>query len=93
MNFFKAIFLGTQLFFICFLGLEKIKLSFEIRKLNFNQENLKIEFENFKDINLKLITQLHTDISPAMIERKAKKTLGMVKKTSKKIIIHINEKD
>jgi hypothetical protein len=42
MNFFKLIFLGTQLFFICFLGLEKIKLSFEIRKINFNQENIKL---------------------------------------------------
>ena len=93
MNFLKAIFLGTQLFFICFLGLEKIKLSFEIRKLNFNQENLKSEFEDFKDINLKLITQLHTDISPAIIERKAKEILGMVKKAPVKIINYRNEED
>ena len=93
MNFFKLIFLGTQLFFICFLGLEKIKLSFEIRKINFNQENIKLEFENFKNINLKLITQLHSEISPAIIERKAKESLGMVKKTTKKIITHDNEED
>ena len=39
-----------MLFSIIFLSLEKIKLSFEINRLNNNQENLIKEYESFKDI-------------------------------------------
>jgi hypothetical protein len=42
---------------------------------------------------LRIITQLHTDISPAIIERKAKEILGMVKKAPVKIINYGNEED
>ena len=75
-----------MLFSIIFLSLEKIKLSFEINRLNNNQENLIKEHESFKDKNIKLITQLYTNNSPAYIERIAKEDLGMVKRKPMTII-------
>ena len=82
------------LFFLCFLSLEQIKLSFEISRLHSNQENLRKEYENFKDINLKLITQFNTNNSPASIEKIAKEELGMIKKRAKKInITNTNEEN
>ena len=82
-----------MLFSIIFLSLEKIKLSFEINRLNNNQENLFKEHESFKDKNIKLITQSYTNNSPAYIERIAKEDLGMVKRKPKTIIKSIaNEK-
>ena len=53
-----------MLFSIIFLSLEKIKLSFEINRLNNNQENLIKEHESFKDKNIKLITQSYANNSP-----------------------------
>lgn len=73
------------LFIICFLSLEKVKLSFEISRLHSNQENLRKEYEDFKDTNLKLITQFNTNNSPASIEKTAKEELGMIKRKAKKI--------
>ena len=64
---------------ILFLSFEKIKLSWEISTLYNNNENLLIEFENLKDLNLKLVTQFHIENSPASIEKIAKETLGMQK--------------
>ena len=82
------------LFFLCFLSLEQIKLSFEISRLHSNQENLRKEYENFKDTNLKLITQFNTNNSPASIEKIAKEDLGMIKKRAKKInITNTNEEN
>ena len=73
------------LIIIFILSLEKIKLSWEIRTLYNNNEILKIEFENLKDLNLKLITQFHLENSPANIERIAKESLGMQKRRPKEI--------
>ena len=67
------------------LSIEKIKLSWEISTLYNNNENLKVEFENLKDLNLKLTTQFHVENSPANIEKIAKEDLGMTKKRPKKI--------
>ena len=44
-----------------------------------------IEFENLKDLNLKLITQFHLENSPANIEKIAKESLGMQKRRPKEI--------
>ena len=68
---------------ILFLSFEKIKLSWEISTLYNNNENLLVEFEYLKDLNLKLITQFHIENSPASIEKTAKETLGMQKKAPK----------
>ena len=73
------------LLFLCFLCLEQIKLSFEINRLNTNQQNLYIEYEDFKDRNIKLLTQFHSNNSPATIEKEAIETLGMVKKKPKQL--------
>ena len=73
------------LIIIFILSLEKIKLSWEIRTLYNNNEILKIEFENLKDLNLKLITQFHLENSPANIEKIAKESLGMQKRRPKEI--------
>jgi len=67
------------------LSIEKIKLSWEISTLYNNNENLKVEFENLKDLNLKLMTQFHVENSPANIEKIAKEDLGMIKKRPKKV--------
>ena len=67
------------------LSIEKIKLSWEISTLYNNNENLKVEFENLKDLNLKLTTQFHVENSPANIEKIAKEYLGMIKKRPKKV--------
>ena len=75
----------TLLIVIFILSLEKIKLSWEIRTLYNNNEILKIEFENLKDLNLKLITQFHLENSPANIEKIAKESLGMQKRRPKEI--------
>ena len=73
------------LIIIFILSIEKIKLSWEIRTLYNNNEILKIEFENLKDLNLKLITQFHLENSPANIEKIAKESLGMQKRRPKEI--------
>ena len=75
---------------ILFLSLEKIRLSWEVSTLYNNNEILNVEFENLKDMNLKLITQFHIEHSPANIEKMAKENLGMIKKRPKEII---NEKE
>ena len=69
-----------------FLSFEKIKLSWEISTLHNNFENLQIEYDNLKDLNLKLITQFNIENSPASIEKIAKEKLGMEKKRPKKRI-------
>jgi len=73
------------LIIIFILSIEKIKLSWEIRTLYNNNEILKIEFENLKDLNLKLITQFYLENSPANIEKIAKESLGMQKRRPKEI--------
>ena len=73
------------LIIVFILSLEKIKLSWEIRTLYNNNEILKIEFENLKDLNLKLITQFYLENSPANIEKIAKESLGMQKRRPKEI--------
>ena len=78
---------------LSFLGIEKIKLSFEINRLNTNQQNLLKEYETFKDKNLKLVTQFYTNNSPANIERQAKQDLGMIKKKAKKIYSNVNNEE
>ena len=65
-----------MLFSIIFLSLEKVKLSFEINRLNNNQENLTKEYESFKDKNLKLITQSYTNNSPATLSALPRKILA-----------------
>ena len=67
------------------LSIEKIKLSWEISTLYNNNETLRIEFENLKDLNLKLITQFNIENSPANIEKIAKESLGMKKIGPKEI--------
>ena len=74
--------------FVFFLSMEKIKLSWEVRTLHNNYENLRIENENLKDLNLKLITQFHVENSASNIEKIAKDQLGMKKKKPKKIILN-----
>ena len=82
----KMIFQYLFLLILVFiLSIQKIKLSWEISTLYNNNENLKIEFENLKDLNLKLITQFHVENSPANIEKIAKEDLRMIKKRPKKI--------
>ncbi len=87
------IILFTLILLLSFLGIEKIKLSFEINRLNTNQQNLLKEYETFKDKNLKLVTQSYTNNSPANIERQAKQDLGMIKKKAKKIYLNINNEE
>ena len=70
---------------IFILSIEKIKLSWEISTLYNNSENIKVELEKLKDLNLKLTTQYHLENSPAIIEKIAKEDLGMTKKRPKKI--------
>ena len=70
---------------VLFLSLEKIKLSWEITTLHNNFEILQIEYDNLKDLNLKLITQFNVENSPASIEKIAKQKLGMEKKRPNKI--------
>ncbi|MDC3225906.1 hypothetical protein OAU15_04010 [Gammaproteobacteria bacterium] len=53
--------------------------------MNTNQQNLYIEYEDFKNRNIKLLTQFHSNNSPATIEKKAIETLGMVKKKPKQL--------
>ena len=70
----------SALFIIFILSVEKVKLSWEISTLYNNKETLQVEFENLKNLNLKLITQFHVENSPAKIEKIAKESLGMKKK-------------
>ena len=73
------------LLLVFILSIEKIKLSWEISTLYNNNENLKVEFENLKDLNLKLTTQFYVENLPANIEKIAKEDLGMIKKRPKKV--------
>ena len=74
-------------FSIFILSIEKIKLAWEITTLHNNYANLRVENENLKDLNLKLITQFHIENSPANIEKIAKESLGMEKKKPIRILI------
>ena len=80
---FQYLFLLVLIFI---LSIEKIKLSWEIATLHNNFENLQIEYDALKDLNLKLTTQFYIENSPANIEKTAKEELGMIKKQPKKII-------
>ena len=71
---FQYLFLLVLIFI---LSIEKIKLSWEISTLYNNSENIKVELEKLKDLNLKLITQYHLENSPAIIEKIAKEDLGI----------------
>ena len=82
----KLSYLALLFSLVIFLSLEKVKLSWEVSILHNNFENLQIEYDNLKDLNLKLITQFHVENSPANIEKIAKEELGMEKKRPKKII-------
>tara|TARA_B100000902_G_scaffold345374_1_gene351381 strand:+ start:1183 stop:1455 length:273 start_codon:yes stop_codon:yes gene_type:complete len=73
---------------IFILSMEKIKLSWEIRTLHNNYQNLQIENQNLKDLNIKLITQSNIENSPGTIEKIAKESLGMIKKKPKRIEIY-----
>jgi hypothetical protein len=77
---------------ITFLSLEKVKLSWEISKLHLNNENLQIEYERFKDLNLRLQTQYYAENSVGLIERQSKEVLGMSKQKPKIIIIDAEKK-
>jgi hypothetical protein len=77
---------------ITFLSLEKVKLSWEISKLHLNNENLQIEYERFKDLNLRLQTQYYAENSVGLIERQSKEVLGMSKQKPKTIIIDAEKK-
>ena len=77
---------------ITFLSLEKVKLSWEISKLHLNNENLQIEYERFKDLNLRLQTQYYAENSVGLIERQSKEVLGMSKQKPKRIIIDAEQK-
>jgi len=82
----KMIFQYLFLLILVFiLSIQKIKLSWEISTLYNNNENLKAEFENLKNLNLKLTTQFHVENSPANIEKTAKEDLKMIKKRPKKV--------
>mgnify|MGYP001453440384 CR=1 FL=1 len=70
------------------LSMEKIKLSWEIRTLHNNYQNLQIENQNLKDLNIKLLTQSNIENSPGTIEKIAKESLGMIKKKPKRIDIN-----
>ncbi|MDA7787255.1 hypothetical protein N9H95_01880 [Gammaproteobacteria bacterium] len=90
--------LNLNLFFIAslslvitFLSLEKVKLSWEISKLHLNNENLQIEYQRFKDLNLKLQTQYHAENAVGIIEKQSKEVLGMSKQKPKIIIINATE--
>ena len=75
-------------FSIFILSIEKIKLAWEITTLHNNYANLRVENENLKDLNLKLITQFYIENSPANIEKIAKESLGMEKKKPIRILIN-----
>ena len=77
---------------ITFLSLEKVKLSWEISKLHLNNENLQIEYERLKDLNLRLQTQYYAENSVGLIERQSKEVLGMSKQKPKIIIIDAEKK-
>jgi cell division protein FtsB len=77
---------------ITFLSLEKVKLSWEVSKLHLNNENLQIEYERFKDLNLRLQTQYYAENSVGLIEKQSKEVLGMSKQKTKVIIIDEEKK-
>ena len=89
---FKLFTIALLSILITFLSLEKVKLSFEISKLHLNNENLQIEYERFKDLNLRLQTQYYAENSVGLIERQSKEVLGMSKQKPKIIIIDAEKK-
>ncbi len=86
----NIIFIYILLILIAFLSFEKVKLAWEISKLYQNYENQQVEFERFKEHNLKLLTQYHAENSIGIIERQSIEILGMSR--IKPIQIITNEK-
>ena len=56
-------YLALLLSLVIFLSLEKVKLSWEVSILHNNFENLQIEYDNLKDLNLKSPSKIALSIA------------------------------
>ena len=70
---------SIQLSLILFLSFEQIKVRWEISILYGNQDKINLEYQNLKEEEHKLKTEVYFLNSPARVERFAKEKLSMQK--------------
>lgn len=71
--------LFIQISLILFLSFEQIKVRWEISLLYGNQDKINLEYQNLKEEQYKLKTEVYFLNSPARVEKYAKEKLSMQK--------------
>jgi cell division protein FtsL len=71
--------LFIQISLILFLSFEQIKVRWEISLLYGNQDKINFEYQNLKEEQYKLKTEVYFLNSPARVEKYAKEKLSMQK--------------
>ena len=70
---------SIQISLILFLSFEQIKVRWEISILYGNQDKINLEYQNLKEEEYKLKTEVYFLNSPARVEQIARKNLTMQK--------------
>ena len=79
MNLNYLLILFIQISLILFLSFEQIKVRWEISLLYGNQDKINLEYQNLKEEQYKLKTEVYFLNSPARVEKYAKEKLSMQK--------------
>ena len=79
MNLNYLLILLIQISLILFLSFEQIKVRWEISLLYGNQDKINLEYQNLKEDQYKLKTEVYFLNSPARVEKYAKEKLSMQK--------------
>ena len=79
MNINYLLILFIQISLILFLSFEQIKVRWEISLLYGNQDKINLEYQNLKEDQYKLKTEVYFLNSPARVEKYAKEKLSMQK--------------
>ena len=79
MNLNYLLILFIQISLILFLSFEQIKVRWEISLLYGNQDKINLEYQNLKEDQYKLKTEVYFLNSPARVEKYAKEKLSMQK--------------
>ena len=79
MNLNSLLILLIQISLILFLSFEQIKVRWEISLLYGNQDKINLEYQNLKEDQYKLKTEVYFLNSPARVEKYAKEKLSMQK--------------
>ena len=84
----QVYYLFFQVFILLCIGLETVKIRWQLSQEFENQEYLKVTINKLSEVNLHLQTEYYHLNSPAKIERHAKEELGMIHIILKEVITY-----